>query len=66
MVSQKVREPRYLSILLCALRTEFTYMYPNKKLGIKPATNKPGHQYYDELKDRFVRNAIVPDNKPKV
>ena len=24
---------------------------------IKPVTNEPGHQYYDTLKDRFVRHA---------
>ena len=30
-------------------------------LWIKPVTNKPGPQYYDTLKDRFVRHAQVPE-----
>ena len=28
---------------------------------IKPVTNEPGPQYYDTLKDRFVRHAQVPE-----
>ena len=28
---------------------------------IKPVTNKPGPQYYDTLKYRFVRHAQVPE-----
>ena len=28
---------------------------------IKPVPNEPGPQYYDTLKDRFVRHAQVPE-----
>ena len=28
---------------------------------IKPVTNEPGHQYYDTLKDRFVRHVQLPE-----
>ena len=28
---------------------------------IKPLTNEPGPQYYDTLKDRFIRHAKVPE-----
>ena len=28
---------------------------------IKPVRNEPGPQYYDTLKDRFVRHAEVPE-----
>merc|ERR1712165_394939 len=32
-----------------------------RSLRIKTVTNKPGPQYYDTLKDRFVRHAQVPE-----
>ena len=32
-----------------------------RSLWIKPVTNKPGPQYYETLKDRFVRHAQVPE-----
>ena len=31
-----------------------------RSFRIKTVTNKPGPQYYDTLKDRFVRHAQVP------
>ena len=32
-----------------------------RSFWIKPVTNEPGSQYYDTLKDRFVRHALVPE-----
>jgi len=32
-----------------------------RSFRIKTVTNKPGPQYYDTLKDRFVRHAQVPE-----
>ena len=32
-----------------------------RSFRIKPVTNEPGPQYYDTLKDRFVRHAQVPE-----
>ena len=31
-----------------------------RSFWIKPLTNEPGPQYYDTLKDRFVRHVQVP------
>ena len=31
------------------------------EMKTNPVTNEPGPQYYDTLKDRFVRHALAPE-----
>ena len=37
-----------------------------RSFWIKPVSNEPGPQYYDTLKDRFVRHAYKFRNEPKL